>query len=365
MFLGNDELNRYTKQIKVQEIGIHGQLQLKNARVLCIGAGGLGSPLLLYLAAMGIGKLGIVDHDKLELSNLPRQILYQTNHLGIEKVTAAQQQLEALNPHVECITYPVKLTQANAASIVSDYDIVADCSDNFVTRYLVSDTCKSLQKPLVAAAIHHFSGQCMTFAVDGPCLRCVFPDEPSANCIEDCSTAGVLGLLPAWFGIMQAMEIVKIILQIGKKQTGTMITFDMLNYTFRELVLKRDPDCITCAKSSTTNSKAIKKINNDYAISWSELRTLLQKKNILLLDVRTHAEHAAFNIGGTHAPLNELQQQLPNIPRDSLIVCYCHSGTRSQLAAHTLLNAGFTNVKSLSGGIADIKNAYILRSASN
>lgn len=349
MLLNPDELTRYTQQIKLPEVGVNGQLQLKNARVLCIGAGGLGSPLLLYLAALGIGTLGIVDHDQVELSNLQRQILYQTQHIGQPKVVVAQQQLTALNRHIAINTYPVRLTKNNAATILSEYDIIADCSDNFATRYLVNDVCRVLAKPLIAAAIQQFAGQCMTFLPRSACLRCIFPLEPAANCVTNCAEGGVLGLLPAWFGTMQAMEIINIILQLRSIENSKMILFDMLTYSFREWQLSRDSACFFC--KSTPVTPAARK--NNLTISSEELKQELQEQTILLLDVRTAAEHEAYNIGGTLLTLDDMPKHLPQVDKHHPIVCYCQSGARSQFAVQILLNAGFINVRSLENGVVN------------
>ncbi len=353
MSFSNDELNRYAQQIKLPEIGMTGQLQLKNARVLCVGAGGLGSPLLLYLAAMGIGKLGIVDHDQIELSNLQRQVLYQTSQIGSNKAFAAHQHLNGLNPHLDIETFPVRLAENNANAILGDYDFIADCSDNFATRYLVNDVCRSLNKPLVAAAIHQFKGQCMTFTLAGACLRCVFPIEPQADCIQDCANGGVLGLTPGWFGILQAMEIIKIILQLHKTAASRLIRFDMLNYHFSELELVRDLACTVCANQKVFPSVQPVKNNTD-EISYTELTQFMQDQHILLLDVRSTNEHAAYNIGGTLFPVSDLVHRFPDVDKNKMIICYCQSGKRSQQAIQLLRCAGFTNVKSLRGGIQSI-----------
>lgn len=350
MFLSADELSRYTQQLKLTEIGVTGQLQLKQAKVLCVGAGGLGSPLLLYLAAIGVGTLGIVDNDQIELSNLQRQILYQTNHLHQPKVAVAAQQLTALNPHVTINTYPVRLTAENAASICSEYDIIADCTDNFATRYLINDTCRLLNKPLVAAAIQQFAGQCMVFMPMGACLRCLFPITPAQDCMTNCTEGGVLGLLPGWFGILQAMAVAKVILTLQDHATSKLTTYDMLQNTFCEWLVPRETDCRMCAKQTNFAFENPKLVT--LTITVQALQHRLQTENILLLDVRSAAEHAEFNIGGNSLPLPDLANQLPQVAQDHSIVCYCQTGVRSQMAAQILLTAGFINVTSLAGGIS-------------
>lgn len=360
MTLTPNELKRYARQITLSSIGIEGQLKLKQARVLCVGAGGLGTPLLLYLAAAGVGTIGIVEDDQIDMSNLPRQILYHDEHIGRSKGEVAQQQLRLINPHLTLQTYFTRLDVHNALDIIHSYDIVADCSDNFFTRYVVNDSCFKAQKPYVTASISKFEGQCAMFlGTQGPCLRCLFPVPPSEDSLLNCEEGGVLGVLPGLLGMIQATEIMKWILQLGELLVGKVLMVNALRMQFREFQLSPNPDCEGCAHYRMMEPVNVpyadlrsQKKMNEYTISVEELKEALERnEDIQLIDVRTPEKHQAFNIGGKLIPLDDLGQHLHEVDANKLIVTYCTSGGRSMRALQFLLDAGFTSVKSLEGGM--------------
>lgn len=358
-FLSSDEIMRYAQQIKLPEIGLEGQKKLKQARVLCIGLGGLGSPLLLYLAAAGVGKLGIVDADHVELTNLHRQILYRSQDLNQSKAILAKQQLLALNPSIEVQAYPEKLTPNNVDEFLRQYDIIADGSDNFATRYLIHDSCFKFNKPYVYASAGQFTGYCAIFhanaAAENSCLRCLFPNttyKSNANC----ATEGVIGVLPGLLGILQATEIIKWILKIGSSLVKHLLTVDLLTMTFKKIHLHKNPDCQLCVYRELAEEPIAERVSSetlpfkDYAISAQQLIHLLQKNNTSLIDVRTAAEHKAQNIGGQLIPILELPDRLNELNVNHTIILYCHSGKRSLAALKLLLAAGFTSVNYLKNG---------------
>lgn len=359
-FLSADEIMRYTQQIKLPEIGLDGQKKLKDARVLCIGLGGLGSPLLLYLAAAGVGQLGIVDYDRVDLTNLHRQVLYRSQDLGQAKAISAKKQLLALNPCIEVNSYTKKLTHDNADELISQYDIIADGSDNFATRYLIHDTCFKFSKPYVYASAGQFQGYCSVFHAnqENPCLRCLFPNTPfdsKLNCVTD----GVIGVLPGLLGILQATEIIKWILKLESSLVKCLLMVDLLRMTFKEIHLRKNPDCQLCVYGEFVNepisaSVCAEELSlNNYALSIQELIHLLQKNNTCLVDVRSAAEHKEKNIGGQLIPLEELPRRLNELTRTHTIILYCLSGKRSLAAIKILLAAGFTSVKYLKKGAAE------------
>ncbi len=341
-----NDYQRYNEQIKLSEIGIDGQLKLKSARVLCVGAGGLGCPLLLYLAAAGVGTLGIIDGDSVELSNLQRQILYQTQHLHQKKALVAATQLKQLNPGIQIETYLERLCTNNAKDIISRYDIIADCSDNFATRYLINDSCFQLNIPFVSASISRFHGQCMTFlGKRGPCYRCLFPSVPENSL--SCADGGVLGVLPGILGTLQATEVLKTILNIPSLLIGRLLSVDSLAMTFREYQFASDPDCPLCGKNPT-----------DSPITPTQCSILpiffheIEKKHYFLLDVRTEEERAIYHLPNDHwIPLSTLKDQLHELNRDNAIVVYCEKGPRSMKAALLLQEAGFQSVRYLKNGL--------------
>lgn len=247
MSLTLDEINRYTQQLKLEPIGLDGQLKLKNARVLCIGAGGLGSSVLLHLAATGVGTIGIIDNDIIELSNLQRQILYQNSHIGYQKALVAQQQLLNINPHIKVNTHTERFDIKNASELVLQYDIMVDCSDNFSTKYLINDICYHLHKPYVFASIHQYEGQCSLFVSrEKPCFRCLYPSIPTMNMAPHCGEGGVLGVVPGLLGVIQATEIIKWILKIGNTLSGHLLSINILTMQFRTFEISQNPECLLC-----------------------------------------------------------------------------------------------------------------------
>jgi molybdopterin/thiamine biosynthesis adenylyltransferase/rhodanese-related sulfurtransferase len=358
-FLPRDEIARYSQQIKLNEVGVSGQTKLKCARVLCVGLGGLGSPVSLYLAAAGVGTLGIIDDDIVELSNLQRQILYRTTQVAHLKIMAAKEQLLGLNPTIQVNAYSEKLTEQNARELLSQYDIIADCSDNFYTRYLLHDLCFTLGKPYVYAGVFQFQGYCSIFnANKGPCLHCLFPFPKDSKFIPNCDSSGVLGVVPGVLGVLQATEIIKWILQLGVPLQKRLLVVDLLNMSFKEIHFSQNPDCTFCvhyrpgefllAPPPCQRKNDLK----NYAITAEAMREFLQQnKEAILIDVRTKKEHKTYNIGGKLLPLAELPNRLSELNPNYPIILYCYSGKRSIQALTILLEAGFTSVKYLLNGI--------------
>jgi adenylyltransferase/sulfurtransferase len=351
------ELLRYATQLKLDNIGIKGQQILKNSRVLCVGAGGLGSPLLMYLAAAGVGTLGIIDDDNLELSNLQRQILYQTKYIGEPKTKIAQRQLMALNPEIEIKIYPQRLIAQNALELISQYQIIADCSDNFSTRYLINDICFQTKIPFVSASVSQYEGLCTTFLGSiGPCLRCLFPIPPQTDIIPNCVTGGVLGVVPGLLGMIQATEIIKFLLQLGDLLVKRVLSIDILQMNFREFQLQRNSACTICVDTPATSSQHSylpeAENMNAYIITPEELKELLAANaNIQLIDVRTAEKHEIFNIGGKLIPTQELPERLHELDPNKPTVTYCTMGGNSMRALQYLLSVGFKDVRSLDGGM--------------
>lgn len=356
MTLTPDEINRYTQQLKLDHIGLEGQLKLKNARILCIGAGGLGSSVLLHLAAAGVGTIGIVDNDIIELSNLQRQILYKNSQVGYNKAIIAKQQLSALNPHIVIYAYTERFNIHNANELINQYDIVADCSDNFATRYLINDVCYYLNKPYVFAGVSQFEGQCSLFlGKKNHCLRCLYPLKPIADIAPDCREGGVIGVLPGLFGVIQATEIIKWILKLGNALAGHLLIIDILKMQFRTLQIVQNPECSLCVLQQFSELIFQPKVcNRQNAISVKELQQRLKDgEDILLLDVRSIEEHEAYNLGGMLIPLSELSDRLTELNPNKLIIVYCQSGKRSIHAVNSLVEANFNHVSYLQGGISE------------
>ena len=342
-----------------------GQLRLKHASVLLIGCGGLGSPAALYLAAAGVGRLGLVDPDVVEVSNLQRQILHGESWLGKAKLESAAARLREVNPHVTVECHAVRFTPDNALAIAKDYDILLDGSDNFPTRFLTNDAAFFLGKPLVYGAIQRFEGQVTVFAphLGGPCYRCLLPNMPAAGAVPSCAEAGVLGVLPGIIGSLQALEAIKLILGIGEIPLGRLTVYDALSSGFRTLSLRRDPGCRLCgeaadiqqvANAETTAATPCTLTSNTMeSITVTELRTLLiESYEGLLLDVREPNEHALAHIPQARLlPLATLPEHLDTLPRDREILIHCKAGGRSAKAVQLLLDNGFTRVKNVSGGM--------------
>jgi molybdopterin/thiamine biosynthesis adenylyltransferase/rhodanese-related sulfurtransferase len=366
--LTTDDLSRYSRHLILPEVGTEGQQKLKAARVLCVGTGGLGSPLALYLTAAGIGTLGLVDFDVVDSSNLQRQIIHSTKDIGRKKIDSAEEKLSALNPAIKIVKHETMLTSANALDIIKDYDIVADGTDNFPTRYLVNDACVLLGKPNAYGSIFRFEGQASVFATEtGPCYRCLYPEPPPPGLVPSCAEGGVLGILPGLVGVIQATEVIKLILGKGETLAGRLLLVDALNMRFRELKLRKNPDCPVCGTNPTvtrlidyeqfcgimpesTQEKNMK--NGIPQISVKELKARRDAgEDIFLLDVREPYEYQIAQIGGTLIPQNDVPNRLAEIPRDREIVVQCRSGARSQRIAELLKQSGYTQVVNLAGGI--------------
>jgi adenylyltransferase/sulfurtransferase len=370
--LTRDELSRYARHLILPEVGVEGQQKLKAARVLCVGAGGLGSPLALYLAAAGVGTLGLVDFDVVDASNLQRQILHTTGDVGRKKLDSAEEKLAALNPAVHVVKHETMLSSTNAMDILKDYDIVADGTDNFPTRYLVNDACVLLGKPNVYGSVFRFEGQASVFATrEGPCYRCLYPEPPPPGTVPSCAEGGVLGILPGLIGIIQATEVIKLILGKGEALVGRLLLVDALSMRFRELKLKKNPECPVCGAHPTVTSlidyqqfcgivpeaspEAGQETTLKNGIPQMTVQELKVRRDrgddLFVLDVREPYEYQIANIGGTLIPQNELPQRLAEIDRNREIVVQCRSGGRSQRIAEFLAQQGYPNVKNLAGGI--------------
>ncbi|HEX8713312.1 MAG TPA: molybdopterin-synthase adenylyltransferase MoeB [Terracidiphilus sp.] len=366
--LNAEELARYSRHIILPEVGLEGQRKLKAARVLCVGAGGLGSPLAFYLAAAGIGTLGLVDFDVVDASNLQRQIIHSTRDIGRKKLDSAAEKLTALNPALNVVKHETMLSSTNALEILKDYDIVADGTDNFPTRYLVNDACVLLGKPNVYGSIFRFEGQASVFAAEnGPCYRCLYPEPPPPGLVPSCAEGGVLGILPGLVGVIQATEAIKLILGQGEPLIGRLLLVDSLAMRFRELKLRRNPECPVCGDHPTVTqlidyqqfcgikppSEEEKVLKNGIPqMSVQELKQRLDAgDDLLVLDVREPYEYQIANIGGTLVPMNDVPRRLDEIGRDREIVVQCRSGSRSQRIAEFLKQNGYEKVANLAGGI--------------
>lgn len=350
------ELTRYSRQFALPDVGIEGQEKLKKAKVLCIGAGGLGSALLLYLAAAGVGIIGIVDDDTVELSNLQRQVLYTTNDLGLEKASTAKERLLQLNPEIQIITHPLRLTHDNALQILQGYDIVVDGTDNFYSHYLINDATFHLKKPLVYASIAQFEGHCTVFNAGDGCYRCLYAAPPPEGLIPNCAEGGVFGVLPGLVGTIQAIEVIKLILNLGQSLSGRLLTINTLDMQFQEWPLQRDPNCRLCTHNQTFDTLPHHVPTcitlNVPEITVSELYAL-QKQGVpyILLDVREAYEYAICNLGGELIPLAQLSQQLPLLDKNLLYIVHCKAGARGCKAVKMMQEQGFNSVKNMRGGI--------------
>jgi len=365
--LGKDEILRYSRHLIMPEVGMEGQLKLKRAKVLCIGAGGLGSPLALYLGAAGVGKLGLVDFDVVDFTNLQRQVIHGTSDVGRAKLDSARDTLLEINPNVEVETFPTRLSSDNALDIFSEYDIVADGTDNFPTRYLVNDACVLLGKPNVYASIFRFEGQASIFhAEHGPCYRCLYPEPPPPGLVPSCAEGGVLGVLPGIMGCIQAMETIKLILGRGEPLIGRLLLFDALGMKFRELKLRKNPDCPICGTHRTI-TKLI-----DYEqfcgirgeehtpvqtgipeITPAEVKKKMDEHQpFVLIDVREPHEYQICRIPGSKLiPLGEVPKRMNELNSADEIVVHCKSGMRSAKAVDLLMKSGFLKIHNLKGGI--------------
>jgi molybdopterin/thiamine biosynthesis adenylyltransferase/rhodanese-related sulfurtransferase len=365
--LSNDEILRYSRHLIMPEVGMEGQQKLKAARVLCIGAGGLGSPLALYLTAAGVGTLGIVDFDVVDYTNLQRQIIHTTADVGRKKLDSAADKLKAINPFLNLRTFDTKLTSANALELFREFDIVADGTDNFPTRYLVNDACVLAGKPNVYGSIFRFEGQASVFATqEGPCYRCLYPEPPPPGLVPSCAEGGVLGILPGLVGVIQATETIKLILGQGDSLVGRLLLVDALGMKFRELKLRKNPDCPVCGAHRTITKlidydefcgirgvEAAPATGGNLAeISVEELKKKLDnKEDIFILDVREPHEYQICNLNGYLIPLGDLPKRVAELDSSREIVAHCKMGGRSAKAVAFLQQSGFTKVHNLTGGI--------------
>ena len=389
--LSTDDLSRYSRHLILPEVGMEGQRRLKASRVLCVGTGGLGSPLAFYLTAAGIGTLGLVDFDVVDSSNLQRQIIHSTKDIGRkkldsaeEKLTAlnpsihivkhdsAEEKLKALNPALNVVKHDTMLTSANALSILGEYDIVADGTDNFPTRYLVNDACVLLGKPNVYGSIFRFEGQASVFATEqGPCYRCLYPEPPPPGLVPSCAEGGVLGILPGLVGVIQATEAIKLILGKGESLIGRLLLVDALNMRFRELKLRKNPECPVCGLHPTVTqlidyqqfcgilpeptpetSEGMIVKNGIPQLTVKELKRRIDSgEDVYILDVREPYEYQIAQIGGKLIPQNDVPKRLAEIDRNREIIVQCRSGARSQRIAEFLKQAGYPKVVNLAGGI--------------
>jgi adenylyltransferase/sulfurtransferase len=364
--LTNDEIARFSRHLILPEVGMQGQAKLKNAKVAMIGTGGLGAPLGLYLAAAGVGRIGLVDFDVVDVSNLQRQVIHGTRDIGRKKIDSAADRMQDINPNVRIDKFDTGLTSANALEILRDYDIVVDGTDNFPTRYLVNDACVLLKKPNVYGSIFRFEGQATVFAYeDGPCYRCLYPEPPPPGLVPSCAEGGVLGILPGVIGVIQATEAVKLILGAGDTLKGRLLLYDALAMKFRELKLRRDQNCPVCGDHPTVTKlidyqqfcgitpMSTEPVAASGAIDALELKQKIDRGDkFLLLDVREPHEYQIARIpGSTLIPLGDLPKRLNELDKDADIVAQCKSGGRSQKAVDLLKQSGFQHVRNMTGGI--------------
>jgi adenylyltransferase/sulfurtransferase len=380
--LTNDEIARYSRHLILPEVGMEGQQKLKAAKVLCVGTGGLGAPLALYLAAAGVGTIGLIDFDVVDTSNLQRQIIHSEATVGMLKVDSAEIMLKGLNPNLNVVKHNTMLTSANALEILKDYDVIADGTDNFQTRYLVNDACVLLGKPNAYASIYRFEGQASVFGAPlGPCYRCLYPEPPPPGLVPSCAEGGVLGILPGLLGVIQATETIKLILGIGEPLIGRLLLVDALGMNFRTLKLRKNPECPVCSANpmltelidydqfcgiekpasvgplEVARDKAVADLPVVDGIPQISVEALKQKldarEDVFVLDVREPHEYQIVNIGAPLIPVGEIANRIGELAaqKDREIVVHCKTGGRSQKAALALKQAGFTNVSNLTGGI--------------
>jgi len=363
--LSNEEVLRYSRHLLLPEVALEGQQRIKASRVLCVGTGGLGSPLALYLAAAGVGTLGVIDFDTVDQTNLQRQIIHTTEDVGRAKVASASEKIHAINPNVSVRAFDAKLTSANALELFREFDIIADGTDNFATRYLVNDACVLTGKPNVYASVFRFEGQASVFATEqGPCYRCLYPEPPPPGAVPSCAEGGVLGVLPGLLGVIQATEVLKLILGAGETLIGRLLLIDALDMRFREVKLRKASACPICGTNRTIHELI------DYEqfcgvrgeekpvtaalpeIQPEELKSRLDAgEDVLILDVRELHEYQICNLHGRLIPIGELPQRLGELDPNREIVAHCKLGGRSAKAVEFLRSQGFRDVKNLAGGI--------------
>jgi adenylyltransferase/sulfurtransferase len=372
--LDRDELVRFSRHLTLAELGIEGQTRLKSGRVLCVGAGGLGSPAALYLAAAGVGTIGLVDYDVVDVTNLQRQVLYTSADVGRPKLEAAAERLRSMNPHLRVETHDVMLDAANALELISAYDVILDGTDNFAARYLVNDACVMAGRPNAYGSIFRFEGQASVFAAaNGPCYRCLHPEPPPPGLVPNCAEAGVLGVLPGIIGIIQATEAIKLIARIGEPLIGRFIIYDALRMRFRELKLRKDPECAVCGvhptirelveyegycdagrgKPASAVAAGSARSGNDMDITVKELKARMDRGDApRVIDVREPHEHAICSIPGAELmPAAEFVKRLGEFDQDTEIVVHCKSGGRSGRAVEMMKARGFKNPRNLTGGV--------------
>ncbi len=367
--LSAEELARFNRHIILPQVGLDGQEKLKQAKVLCVGTGGLGSPISLYLSAAGVGTIGLVDFDVVDDSNLQRQVVHSTADIGRPKIESARDTLLGINPYLNVELHGDGITRDNVRDIVKQYDIVVDGTDNFPTRYLVNDACVLEDKPLIYASIFQFDGQATVFNhKQGPCYRCLYPEPPPPGLVPSCAEGGVLGVLPGVIGILQATEAVKIILDAGKSLSGRLLLYDALDMKFREMKLHKDPACPACGENPTIGDVELyeefcglppteeiekEEVLAEYDITPSELKAMMDANpDLYVLDVRESHEIAICMIDGTKKiPLGEVSERHLEVPKDCDVVVHCKLGGRSAQAVEFLQSKGYTNVKNLAGGI--------------
>jgi sulfur-carrier protein adenylyltransferase/sulfurtransferase len=366
--LSKEEILRYSRHLIMPEVGMEGQLKLKKASVLMVGTGGLGAPLGMYLAAAGVGKIGLVDFDVVDFTNLQRQIIHGTKDVGKPKIQSAVETMSDINPYVELVKHEVALSSDNAMEIFKDYDIIVDGTDNFPTRYLVNDACVLMNKPNVYGSIFRFEGQATVFAYEGgPCYRCLYPEPPPPGLVPSCAEGGVLGILPGIIGLIQATETVKLILGIGSPLVGRLLLYDALNMKFRELKLRKNPECPVCGEHRTVTKLIdyvqfcgvphqegpVEPVAATGDIEPVEVKAKLDRGDkFTLIDVREPHEFQICRIpGSTLIPLGELPKRAGELDKDAEIVAHCKSGARSAKAVDFLKQAGFKNARNMKGGI--------------
>ncbi|HEY7389413.1 MAG TPA: molybdopterin-synthase adenylyltransferase MoeB [Bryobacteraceae bacterium] len=362
--LSKDEILRYSRHLIIPEVGVEGQQKLKAAKVLLVGAGGLGAPLGLYLAAAGVGRIGLVDFDVVDFTNLQRQVIHSTADVGRKKLDSAAEKMQGINPHLKLTKHEVALSSENALDILKDYDLVVDGTDNFPTRYLVNDACVLLGKPNVYGSIFRFEGQATVFAYEGgPCYRCLYPEPPPPGLVPSCAEGGVLGILPGTIGLIQATEAVKLILGIGEPLVGRLLLYDALGMHFRELKLRKNPECPACGAHPTITklidyqqfcgipAQEPKVTENEIEVT--EVKAKLDRgDNFVLLDVREPHEYQIAKIPGAKLiPLGEVSKHVDEFDKDADIVIHCKMGGRSAKACTIFRNAGFQHVRNMKGGI--------------
>ena len=369
MELNNDEIRRYSRHLILPEVGLGGQKKICSASVLCIGAGGLGSPIAMYLAAAGIGKIGVLDFDSVDFSNLQRQIIHGTADVGRPKTQSAKETIQRINPHVEVVIHNTRISSENALEIIRPYDIVVDGTDNFPTRYLTNDACVLLKKPNVYGSIFRFEGQASVFAphLGGPCYRCLYPEPPPPGMVPSCAEGGVLGVLPGIIGTIQATEILKLALGKGSSLINRLLLFNALEMKFRELKLRRDPQCPLCGENPTITElidyemfcgiqpePAVATANPD-EVTVQEMKRALDdpKLGIKVIDVREPDEYQIAHINGVPlVPLSALQQRFTELDPNQQYYIHCKSGVRSLKALQFLREQGFKYLRSVKGGIS-------------